>query len=201
MTNKGFGYNPSQQDLGKVEDVNIPSEYIAHPTNIDEWKDLEKEVSGYDRPEYETAKYSHTIIASTTDFKLKKNVGRKKGNDAKVYATVEKNMERGFRRGKLPPIVLRGDDGKLQEWLVNGNHRWLWYCRNGHAYFLVDVYDKVEGIDDEVYLARADVGSKSGASLASPGSAPLSSAGSSSEAGIIRYLFIHSIQSGSLYNS
>ena len=149
MTNKGFGYNPSQQDLGKVEDVNIPSEYIAHPTNIDEWKDLEREVSGYDRPEYETAKYSHTIIASTTDFKLKKNVGRKKGNDAKVYATVEKNMERGFRRGKLPPIVLRGDDGKLQEWLVNGNHRWLWYCRNGHAYFLVDVYDKVEGIDDE----------------------------------------------------
>ena len=149
MTNKGFGFNPSKQDLGKVEEVKVPSEYIAHPTNIDEWKSLEREIASYDRPEYERATYSHTIIASTTDFKLRKNVGRKKGNDPKVYATVEKNMERGYRIGKLPPIVLRGDDGKLQDWLVNGNHRWLWYSRNGHAYFIVDVYDKVEGFDDE----------------------------------------------------
>jgi len=149
MTNKGFGFNPSQQDLGKVEDVNIPAEYIAHPKNLDEYKELEKEISSYDRPEYKTAEYSHTIIASTTDFKLRKNVGRKKGNDSKVYSIVEKNLERGYKRGKLPPIVLKGDDAKLQNWLVNGNHRWMWYCNNGHAYFIVDVYTKKEGFDDE----------------------------------------------------
>jgi len=149
MTNKGFGFNPSQQDLGKVEDVNIPAEYIAHPKYLDEYKELEKEISSYDRPEYKTAEYSHTIIASTTDFKLRKNVGRKKGNDSKVYSIVEKNLERGYKRGKLPPIVLKGDDAKLQNWLVNGNHRWMWYCNNGHAYFIVDVYTKKEGFDDE----------------------------------------------------
>ena len=145
MTSKGFGYT----DQEVVDDVHIPSDYISHPKTLAEYKELEKDISRYERSEYETAEYSHTIIASTTDFKLRKNVGRKKGNDSKVYATVEKNMERGYKIGKLPPIVLKGDDGKLQNWLVNGNHRWMWYCNNGHAYFIVDVYITKEGFDDE----------------------------------------------------
>ena len=147
---KGFGYYDSSQEVqGEEGDVNIPAEYIAHPKNLDEYKELEKEISSYARPEYKTAEYSHTTIASTADFKLRKNVGRKKGNDAKVYSIVEKNLERGYRMGKLPPIVLKGDDGKLQDWLVNGNHRWMWYCNNGHSYFIVDVYITKEGFDDE----------------------------------------------------
>ena len=152
MTNdkKGFGYYDSSQEVqGEEGDVNIPAEYIAHPKNLDEYKELEKEISSYARPEYKTAEYSHTTIASTADFKLRKNVGRKKGNDTKVYSTVEKNLERGYKMGKLPPIVLKGDDGKLQDWLVNGNHRWMWYCNNGHSYFIVDVYITKEGFDDE----------------------------------------------------
>ena len=147
---KGFGYYDSSQEVqGEEGDVNIPAEYIAHPKNLDEYKELEKEISSYARPEYKTAEYSHTTIASTVDFKLRKNVGRKKGNDSKVYSIVEKNLERGYKMGKLPPIVLKGDDGKLQDWLVNGNHRWMWYCNNGHAYFIVDVYITKEGFDDE----------------------------------------------------
>ena len=147
---KGFGYYDSSQEVqGEEGDVNIPAEYIAHPKNLDEYKELEKEISSYARPEYKTAEYSHTTIASTADFKLRKNVGRKKGNDTKVYSTVEKNLERGYKMGKLPPIVLKGDDGKLQDWLVNGNHRWMWYCNNGHSYFIVDVYITKEGFDDE----------------------------------------------------
>ena len=147
---KGFGYYDSSQEVqGEEGDINLPAEYIAHPKNIDEYKELEKEISSYSRPEYKTAEYSHTTIVSTADFKLRKNVGRKKGNDAKVYSIVEKNLERGYKRGKLPPIVLKGDDGKLQDWLVNGNHRWMWYCNNGHAYFIVDVYITKEGFADE----------------------------------------------------
>ena len=147
---KGFGYYDSSQEVqGEEGDVNIPAEYIAHPKNLDEYKELEKEISSYHRPEYKTAEYSHTTIASTVDFKLRKNVGRKKGNDSKVYSIVEKNLERGYKMGKLPPIVLKGDDGKLQDWLVNGNHRWMWYCNNGHSYFIVDVYITKEGFDDE----------------------------------------------------
>ena len=147
---KGFGYYDSSQEVqGEEGDVNIPAEYIAHPKNLDEYKELEKEISSYARPEYKTAEYSHTTIASTADFKLRKNVGRKKGNDSKVYSIVEKNLERGYKMGKLPPIVLKGDDGKLQDWLVNGNHRWMWYCNNGHSYFIVDVYITKEGFDDE----------------------------------------------------
>ena len=152
MTNdkKGFGYYDSSQEVqGEEGDINLPAEYIAHPKNLDEYKELEKEISSYARPEYKTAEYSHTTIVSTADFKLRKNVGRKKGNDAKVYSIVEKNLERGYKRGKLPPIVLKGDDGKLQDWLVNGNHRWMWYCNNGHAYFIVDVYITKEGFSDE----------------------------------------------------
>ena len=147
---KGFGYYDSSQEVqGEEGDVNIPAEYIAHPKNLDEYKELEKQISSYARPEYKTAEYSHTTIASTTDFKLRTNVGRKKGNDSKVYSIVEKNLERGYKMGKLPPIVLKGDDGKLQDWLVNGNHRWMWYCNNGHSYFIVDVYITKEGFDDE----------------------------------------------------
>ena len=147
---KGFGYYDSSQEVqGEEGDVNIPAEYIAHPKNLDEYKELEKEISSYARPEYKTAEYSHTTIASITDFKLRTNVGRKKGNDSKVYSIVEKNLERGYKMGKLPPIVLKGDDGKLQDWLVNGNHRWMWYCNNGHSYFIVDVYITKEGFDDE----------------------------------------------------
>ena len=147
---KGFGYYDSSQEVqGEEGDINLRAEYIAHPKNLDEYKELEKEISSYARPEYKTAEYSHTTIVSTADFKLRKNVGRKKGNDAKVYSIVEKNLERGYKMGKLPPIVLKGDDGKLQDWLVNGNHRWMWYCNNGHAYFIVDVYITKEGFADE----------------------------------------------------
>jgi hypothetical protein len=145
MTPKGFGYT----DKEVLDDIHIPSEYIAHPTNIDEYKELEKEIAGYIRPEYFSAKYDHTTIVSVGDFKLRKNVGRKKGNDAKVYSVIEKNLERGYKRGKLPPIVLKREDGKLEDWLVNGNHRWLWYCNNGHSYMIVDVYKTREGFDVE----------------------------------------------------
>ena len=145
MTPKGFGYT----DQEVVDNIHIPSDYIAHPRTLDEYKALEKEISSYERPEYETSEYSYSLIVPTHDFKLRKNVGRKKGNDPKVYATVEKNMEHGYKIGKLPPIVLKGDDGKLQDWLVNGNHSWLWYCNNGYTYFIVDVYTKKEGFDDE----------------------------------------------------
>ena len=55
MTNnkKGFGYYDSSQEVqGEEGDVNIPAEYIAHPKNLDEYKELEKEISSYHRPEY-----------------------------------------------------------------------------------------------------------------------------------------------------
>ena len=43
---KGFGYYDSSQEVqGEEGDVNIPAEYIAHPKNLDEYKELEKEIS------------------------------------------------------------------------------------------------------------------------------------------------------------
>jgi hypothetical protein len=130
------------------EEINIPSDYIAHPRS-DGLLDLKQEVETYQRPEYETVEYVRTDIAPTNSFKLRKNVGRFRGNDAKVYATVEKSLEQGYKRGKLPPIVLEQQDQQgLENWLVNGNHRWMWYSNNSYPWMLVDVYRIKEGFSE-----------------------------------------------------
>jgi len=131
-----------------LRDINIPNDYIAHPRS-DGLLDLKREVEQYHRPEYETVEYVRTEIVSTNSFKLRKNVGRFRGNDAKVYATVEKSLEKGYKRGKLPPIVLEQQNQQaLENWLVNGNHRWMWYSNNGYAWMIVDVYRIKEGYDE-----------------------------------------------------
>lgn len=131
-----------------ISEINIPTDYIAHSRG-DGLLDLKREVETYHRPEYETVEYVRTEIAPTNSFKLRKNVGRYRGNDAKVYATVEKSLEKGYKRGKLPPIVLeQGNQQTLENWLVNGNHRWMWYSNNGYAWMIVDVYRIKEGFDE-----------------------------------------------------
>ena len=148
MTPKGFGYT-GEEVLEDIKLSDITSVYVAHPKNIDEYTELKREIEGYERPEYESASYVYTDIVKISHFKLRKNVGRKKGNDNKVYSIIEKNFERGYKKGKLPPIVLKDTNGKIYDWLVNGNHRWLWYCNNGFVYIIVDVYEPKEGFDDE----------------------------------------------------
>ena len=148
MTPKGFGYT-GEEVLEDIKLSDITSVYVAHPKNIDEYTELKREIEGYERPEYESASYVYTDIVKISHFKLRKNVGRKKGNDNKVYSIIEKNFERGYKKGKLPPIVLKDTNGKIYDWLVNGNHRWLWYSRNGHQYIIVDVYEPKEGFDEE----------------------------------------------------
>jgi hypothetical protein len=131
-----------------LQEIKIPSDYIAHPRS-DGLLDLKRDIEQYHRPEYETVEYVRTEIAPTNSFKLRKNVGRFHGNDAEVYATVEKSLERGYKRGKLPPIVLEQQNQQtLENWLVNGNHRWLWYSNNGYAWMVVDVYRLKEGFDE-----------------------------------------------------
>lgn len=131
-----------------IDEINIPTDYIAHPRS-DGLLDLKREVESYHRPEYETVEYIRTEIVSTNSFKLRKNVGRFRGNDAKVYAIVEKSLEKGYKRGKLPPIVLeKPDQQSIENWLVNGNHRWLWYSNNGYAWIIVDVYRIKEGYEE-----------------------------------------------------
>jgi len=131
-----------------IEEINVPDDYIAHPRS-DGLLLLKQEVERYHRPEYETVEYVRTEIAPTNSFKLRKNVGRYRGNDAKVYATVEKSLEKGYKRGKLPPIVLEQQNQQtLENWLVNGNHRWMWYSNNGYAWMIVDVYRIKEGYEE-----------------------------------------------------
>ena len=149
---KGFGYTDEEvleditlSDITSVEDW----EYVAHPKTLDEYAELKREIEGYIRPNYKSASYVYTDIVKVAHFKLRKNVGRKKGNDNKVYRIIEKNFERGYKRGKLPPVVLKDINGTIYDWLVNGNHRWLWYCKNGYIYIIVDVYEPKEGFDEE----------------------------------------------------
>ena len=136
MTVKGFG-------------IQIPSDYIAHPKDTDEMLHLKREVEGYVRPEYASCKYLYTTIINTKDIKLRKNVGRKRGNDRKVYDRVARNLEPGYKVGKLPPVILLNEDtNKLENWLVNGNHRWMWYVTNNYEWMVVDVYATNDGYDD-----------------------------------------------------
>ena len=136
MTVKGFG-------------IQIPSDYIAHPKDTDEMLHLKREVEGYVRPEYASCKYLYTTIVNTKDIKLRKNVGRKRGNDRKVYDRVARSLEKGYKVGKLPPVILLDEDtNKLENWLVNGNHRWMWYVANNYEWMLVDVYAANDGYDD-----------------------------------------------------
>ena len=135
MTTKGFG-------------INIPNSYISHPQTEDERNELVKEVRSYVRPQYASCKYLYTFFVETKEIRIKKNVGRKRGNDSRVLDTVGKSLEKGYKLGKLPPVMLRKENGDLPDYLINGNHRWLWYSANGYKYMLVDVYDLNEGYDE-----------------------------------------------------
>tara|TARA_B000000557_G_scaffold242142_1_gene222144 strand:- start:2556 stop:3875 length:1320 start_codon:yes stop_codon:yes gene_type:complete len=138
MSGKGFG-----------TEVRIPSEYIAHPKDTDELLHLKREVENYIRPEYKSCTYRYTAIVNVKDIKQRKNVGRKRGNDRKVYDRVARNLEKGYKIGKLPPVILLNEDtNKLENWLVNGNHRWMWYVTNNYEWMLVDVYTTNDGYDD-----------------------------------------------------
>jgi len=136
MTDKGFG------------DINIPSDYIPHPKTADECQDMVSEIRGYARPGYASCKYLYTTFVKVKEIRIKKNVGRKRGNDSKVLATVERSLEKGYKIGKEPPIMLRKDNGDLPDYLINGNHRWLWYSANGYEYMIVDVYELNNGYDE-----------------------------------------------------
>ena len=145
MTSKGFGYT----DQEVVDDVHIPSDYIAHPKDTDDMMHLKREVEGYYRTEYASCKYLYTTIVNTKDIKLRKNVGRKRGNDRKVYDRVARSFERGYKIGKVPPIILLDQEtNTVEDWLVNGNHRWMWYVANGYEWMLVDVYAPNEGYEN-----------------------------------------------------
>ena len=135
MTDKGFG-------------IYISDDYVPHPKTEDERNELVKEVRGYQRPKYASCKYLYTTFVDVNDIKLKKNAGRKRGNDGRVLDTVAKSLEKGYKLGKLPPVMLRKENGDLENFLINGNHRWLWYSANGYKYMLVDVYEVNEGYDD-----------------------------------------------------
>jgi len=134
--------------FSEIPQITIPDEYVAIPKDSSLY-DLKAQIETYARPEYETVEYVRTEIAPTASFKLRKNVGRFRGNDAKVYATIEKSLEKGYKQGKLPPIVLENSQtNELENWLVNGNHRWMWYSNNGYAWMIVDVYRIKEGFDE-----------------------------------------------------
>ena len=137
MSNNGFG-------------INIPDNYIPHPKTEDERNALVKEVRGskYRRPKYASCKYLYTTFVDVKDIKLKKNAGRKRGNDGRVLDTVGKSLEKGYKVGKLPPVILQNENGELENYLINGNHRWLWYFANGYKYMLVDVYEVSEGYEE-----------------------------------------------------
>ena len=135
MTDKGFG-------------IYISDDYVPHPKTEDERNELVKEVRGYQRPNYASCKYLYTTFVGVKDIKLKKNAGRKRGNDGRVLDTVGKSLEKGYKLGKLPPVMLRKENGDLEDFLINGNHRWLWYSANGYKYMLVDVYEVSEGYDE-----------------------------------------------------
>lgn len=150
MTVKGFG-------------IKLSPDYISHPKETDEMLHLKREVEGYARPEYASCKYLYTEIINTKDIKLRKNVGRKRGNDRNVYDRIARSLEKGYKNGKLPPVILLNkdtnifDNNTLEDWLVNGNHRWMWYVANNYEWMLVDVYTPRDGYDqgdviDEVGL-------------------------------------------------
>ena len=134
MTYKGFG-------------INIPENYVPHPKTEDEREELVKEVCEYKRPQYASCKYLYTRFVPVKNIQLKKNSGRKRGNDGRVLDTVGKSLEKGYKLGKLPPVILQ-NEGKLRDFLINGNHRWLWYSANGYKYMLVDVYEVRKGYDE-----------------------------------------------------
>jgi hypothetical protein len=134
--------------FSEISQITIPDEYVAIPKDSSLY-DLKAQIETYARPEYETVEYVRTEIAPTASFKLRKNVGRFRGNDEKVYQTVAKSLEKGYKQGKLPPIVLEQTERQeLENWLVNGNHRWMWYCNNGYTWMIVDVYRIKEGFDE-----------------------------------------------------
>ena len=89
MTVKGFG-------------IQIPSDYIAHPKDTDEMLHLKREVEGYVRPEYASCKYLYTTIINTKDIKLRKNVGRKRGNDRKFMTVWHVIWNRVTRLANCP---------------------------------------------------------------------------------------------------
>jgi len=134
--------------FSQIPFINIPDEYVALPKDASLF-DLKSQIETYDRPEYETVEYVRTEVVPTKHFKLRKNVGRFRGNDAKVYETVAKSLEKGYKQGKLPPIVLEQQNRQtLENWLANGNHRWMWYTNNGYAWMIVDVYRIKPGYDE-----------------------------------------------------
>ena len=135
MTDKGFG-------------IYLPDDYVPHPKTESERNELVKQVRGYQRPNYASCKYVYTFFVDVNEIKLKKNSGRKRGNDSRVLDTVGKSLEKGYKLGKLPPVMLRKENGDLENFLINGNHRWLWYSANGYKYMLVDVYEVNEGYDE-----------------------------------------------------
>lgn len=135
MSDKGFG-------------INIPENYVPHPQTAEECQEMVGKVRSYQRPTYSSCKYLYTTFVGVNDIRIKKNVGRKRGNDARVLDTVGKSLERGYKVGKLPPVMLRKENGEIEDFLINGNHRWLWYSANGYKYMLVDVYDINEGYDE-----------------------------------------------------
>ena len=135
MTDKGFG-------------IYLSDDYVPHPKTEDERNELVKEVRGYQRPQYASCKYLYTTFVGVREIKLKKNSGRKRGNDGRVLDTVGKSLEKGYKLGKLPPVILRKENGDLEDFLINGNHRWLWYSANGYKYMLVDVYEVSEGYEE-----------------------------------------------------
>ena len=135
MTYKGFG-------------IYLSDDYVPHPKTEDERNELVKEVRGYQRPQYASCKYLYTTFVGVKEIKLKKNSGRKRGNDGRVLDTVGKSLEKGYKLGKLPPVILRKENGDLEDFLINGNHRWLWYSANGYKYMLVDVYEVSEGYEE-----------------------------------------------------
>lgn len=134
--------------FSQIPQINIPDEYVAIPKDSSLYS-LKAQIETYARPEYETAEYVRTEIVPTASFKLRKNVGRFRGNNAQVYATVDKSLQKGYKQGKLPPVVLEQvNRQELENWLVNGNHRWMWYCNNGYAWMIVDVYRIKEGFEE-----------------------------------------------------
>ena len=135
MTEKGFG-------------INIPENYVPHPTTAEECQEMVGDVRSYQRPTYASCKYLYTTFVEVKDIRIKKNVGRKRGNDARVLDTVGKSLEKGYKVGKLPPVILQNENGELENYLINGNHRWLWYFANGYKYMLVDVYEVSEGYEE-----------------------------------------------------
>ena len=81
MTDKGFG-------------IYLSDDYVPHPKTEDERNELVKEVRGYQRPQYASCKYLYTTFVGVKDIKLKKNAGRKRGNDGRVLDTVGKSLEK-----------------------------------------------------------------------------------------------------------